>query len=207
MTNTSWIITTTVTGCLAFLGYLITYTNNLRLSQRKDRLDRVNAQLGELYGPLFAMDHASFIAWQKFFDEYHEAPGKIFGKNPSEKTLKVWQLWMRTVFMPMNSRMNELILSKSHLLIEDHMPSCVLDLCAHVAAYQVVLARWEHDDYSEHRSFIEFPKEFHDYAMESFEMLKSEQSRLLREGALRSRFATTRKPPHKKGGKKVAALD
>jgi hypothetical protein len=33
---------------------------------RKDRLDRVNRQLSELYGPLFALDRAGYRLWQVF---------------------------------------------------------------------------------------------------------------------------------------------
>ncbi|MFK0045124.1 hypothetical protein ACIQU4_13595 [Streptomyces sp. NPDC090741] len=40
---------------LAFLGYLATYANGLRLAQRQARLARVNQQLSEFYGPLFAL--------------------------------------------------------------------------------------------------------------------------------------------------------
>ena len=38
-------VTLTVTIVLAFSGYLLTYTLNLRLARRKDYLDRVNRQL------------------------------------------------------------------------------------------------------------------------------------------------------------------
>lgn len=51
-------LTMIVTVGLAFLGYLATYANGLRLTQRQARLDRVNAQLNNFCGPLFAlMDH------------------------------------------------------------------------------------------------------------------------------------------------------
>ena len=51
---------------LAFIGYLVTYLNNLKLSQRTERLERINRQLGELYGPLFALTQSSDRAWKAF---------------------------------------------------------------------------------------------------------------------------------------------
>ncbi len=47
-------IAVVVTIGLAFVGYVVTYLNGLRLSQRQERLARVNRQLGEFYGPLYA---------------------------------------------------------------------------------------------------------------------------------------------------------
>ena len=56
----------TVTIVLAFIGYAATYVNDLRLARRKDRLDRVNRQLSELYGPLLALSTASSRLWEEF---------------------------------------------------------------------------------------------------------------------------------------------
>ena len=70
------LITTTVTVLLAFLGYIAIYLNNLQMSRRKDRLERVNKQLSELYGPMFSLTHASSIAW-KWFREAHSLRGKL----------------------------------------------------------------------------------------------------------------------------------
>ena len=181
--STGLFITTTVTIVLAFLGYLLTYLNNLRLTQRKDRLDRVNRQLGELYGPLFAFDHASHIARQKFLQKYAAGRDSFFAKGVkhTDDELRAWRHWMSTVFMPINTRIYELILSKSDLLIESYMPSCLIQLCAHVASYKVVLEEWEREDFTSHIALVPFPKELHEYARGSFEILKSEQAKLLGE--------------------------
>lgn len=179
--NTTLLFTTAVTIALAFIGYLATYLNNLRLAQRKERLERVNRQLGELYGPLFALTQASNRAWTAFRSKYR--PGQAFFDGvttPSEDELKAWRLWMTTIFMPANSRMYELVLSKSDLMIESRMPTCLLDLCAHVASYQTVMARWEQNDYTEHVALLEYPTEsLTEYVSHAFEQLKGEQQRLL----------------------------
>ena len=172
-----------MTVLLAFFSYLGTYLNNLRLTQRKDRLDRVNRQLGEFYGPMFALSHVSVIARQKFLQKYAAGRKRFFAKDVkhSEDELQAWRHWMQTVFMPINTSIYELILSKSDLLIEPYMPSCLIQLCAHVASYKVVLEKWGHDDFTAHAALISYPKEFHEYARESFKVLKSEQAKLLGE--------------------------
>jgi hypothetical protein len=174
-------ITTVVTITLAFIGYLITYLNNLRLSQRAERIQRVNRQLAELYGPLFAMSQASKIAYHAFRSA--NRPQQAYfdvEKPPNEKELEAWRLWMTTVFMPVNLRMYELMLSKSDLLIEAQMPEGFLSFCAHVTAYQAVMKKWENNDFSEHRSLVNHPRKLlEDYLDESFRKLKTEQEALL----------------------------
>jgi hypothetical protein len=174
-------ITTIATVFLALLGYLVTYLNNLRLAQRTERLDRVNRQLAELYGPLFALTYASDASWRAFRSVYRPNQQFVFGegKQPTETELATWRLWMTSVFMPMNLRMYEIVLSKSDLLIEMQMPESLLLLCAHVAAYQAVMKRWENHDYSEHVSLLNFPDEILKYAETSYQRLKSEQEKLL----------------------------
>ena len=60
----TFIITTTATIFLALVGYFAKYLHNLHLSRRKDRLERINKQLSELYGPMFSLTHASTTAWK-----------------------------------------------------------------------------------------------------------------------------------------------
>ena len=71
----SYIATLSVTILLALLGYLVTYGNNLRLAQRKDRLERVERQLRDLYGPLLSTAEASTRIWNAFRGRYRP-PGR-----------------------------------------------------------------------------------------------------------------------------------
>jgi len=167
------LITTTVAVVLAFLGYIVTYLNNLQLSRRKDRLERVNKQLSELYGPMFSLTHASSIAW-KWFREAHSAEGETTADD-----LKEWRLWMSVVFMPQNVKLYDIILNKSDLLIETAMPQSLLDFCAHTVALQAVLEKWKNEDYSEHYPVARYPRDIDQYACESYTKLKAEQSKLL----------------------------
>jgi hypothetical protein len=167
------IITAAVTILVAFLGYIATYLNSLQLSRRKDRLERVNKQLSELYGPMFSLTHASSIAW-KWFREAHPAD-----VNATDDDLQEWRLWMSVVFMPQNVKLYDIILNKSDLLIETAMPQSLLDFCAHTVAMQAVLEKWKNRDYSEHFSVARYPRGIEQYARESYTRLKAEQSQLL----------------------------
>jgi hypothetical protein len=179
------VLTAAVTVALAVLGFIGTYVNNVRLSQRQARLDRVNRQLSELYGPLLAIRGASTEAFDHFVRKHGFEPGHYTRGRASEDDLRQWRLWMTTVFMPGNRRLYDLILSKADLLLENDMPPVVLAFCAHVLAYEVVLRRWEDGDFSEHTSLSVWPAAFDDYAKRSFAALKEEQSRLLGRRALK----------------------
>jgi hypothetical protein len=179
--DTGLVVTTVTTVTLAFLGYIITYLKNIGLSRRSERLDRVNRQLRELYGPLFALTHASKTAWDAFRSVHR--PGQDFwdeGDPPTEKDLEAWRLWVKTVFLPITSRMYELVITKSDLLIETDMPDCLLELCAHVAGYRPVIRRWELNEFPRYTSFVSYPGDLLlDYARRSYQSLKAEQGKLI----------------------------
>jgi hypothetical protein len=176
------IVSTTIAAVLALLGYLITHQSSIRIAQRKERLERVNRQLSEFYGPLFALTSSSRLAWGAFQMKYSR-DGSFFddeAKIPADE-LEAWRLWMTTVFMPSNLRIYELIVLKTDLLIETEIPDCLLKFCAHVSVYQTILKRWEKKDFSEHLSVINFHGgELLQYSENAFRILKDEQDRLIR---------------------------
>jgi hypothetical protein len=171
---------TTASGLfLALVGYLVTYTINLYMDRRKSKLDRINKQLSEFYGPLFAITTATdfaMIAYQKqhgwisYFDP---------DKTPDEAELASWRQWVVTVFMPNYQVLYDVITHRSDLIIESNIPECLIDLCAHISSLRTLVKRWEEKDYSEHNAVITYPDEVREYSRKSFVKLKSEQSKLL----------------------------
>jgi len=173
--------------CVAVIGYFVTYRTNLRLAQRNDRLERINRQLSEFYGPLLALTRASGQSWQAFRQRYRPPGSESFWISdppPTREDAIAWRLWMTTVFMPVHQRMMDLVLSRADLIEEPDMPSCLMALCAHVAGYQAVLKEWETAEISVARedniSVVNFPgRELAEYAATTFGRLKAEQAELL----------------------------
>ncbi|MEM9275424.1 MAG: hypothetical protein AAGA80_21020 [Cyanobacteria bacterium P01_F01_bin.143] len=165
---------------LAFAGYIATYLNNLRLLRHKEQLNRVNRQLREFYGPLFAIRQVSSVAWRAFRSLYR--PGKPFWNKesqPTEEEAAAWRLWMSEVFMPLNTRIMEIIIENADLLDEKEFPECLLQLSAHVTSYKPVLKAWESGDYSIHVSVINFPLELDNYVNSKYQELKRRQEQLI----------------------------
>jgi hypothetical protein len=186
-----------VTVLVALAGFIATYLNNMSLAQRKDRLDRVSRQLSELYGPLFAMVSASTRSWTAFRMRYRPTVKAYWDPStpPTKAEEEAWRLWMRHVFMPLNTRMEELVITKADLLDAPTMPDCLLQLVAHVAAYRAFIAQWDEGDFSQQVSLINFPNpELLEYAERAFVKLKREQQDLL--GALSGRNGASRSGWH-----------
>ncbi|MEW2509451.1 hypothetical protein [Streptomyces sp. NPDC046870] len=176
-------IAVVVTIGLAFVGYVVTYLNGLRLSQRQERLARVNRQLSDFYGPLFALTEANSRTFSAFV-ERHARPG---GKSPfahepppTPEELTEWRLWVTTVFLPNIQAMRDLVIKHADLLSEPEMPPLLLHLCAHVSGYEITAARWARGHHDQHLSLVSFPsEELAAYARQGFSSLKNEQARLL----------------------------
>ncbi|MFE6777237.1 hypothetical protein [Streptomyces sp. NPDC057702] len=175
--------TAIVTVVVAFIGYLATYLNGLRLTQRQARLTRVNEQLSNFYGPLFALMEANGRVYDTFAERFARADGRDpFNHDvpPTAQELAQWRTWASTVFVPNIQAMRDVVVSQADLLIEEEMPEALLQLCAHVSGYEITVARWAQGDYTEHLSLIPFPgRELRRYVRDRFARLKSEQARLL----------------------------
>ena len=160
-----------VPALVAVAGFIAAYLNNLRLARRNDRLSRVNKQLSELYGPLLALEAASSRSFDAFRSQNRPDVGSYWHSDnpPTRKEADAWRLWMTEVFMPLNIRMEELIITKADLLESSDMPVCLLELVAHVESYKAVQAQWNLGDFSENTAPLEFPgAALHEYAVATF---------------------------------------
>ncbi|GAA1216812.1 hypothetical protein [Prauserella alba] len=176
-------MTVIVTVALAFIGYLATYLNGVRLAQRNERLARVNRQLSDFYGPLVALTESNKRIFEAFVEQNARPGGvSIFEADtpPTEAELRDWRLWVTTVFLPNVQAMRDLVVTHADLLLDDEMPPLLLNLCAHVSGYEITAARWAQGDYAQHQSVVFFPgDEVRTYAIDGFDRLKWEQIRLM----------------------------
>jgi len=110
---------------------------------------------------------------------------KLDDQSSDEFDFAAWRRWVTYVFMPLNRRMAEVVINHADLLIEDRLPACLQDLCAHVVCYEAVIAQWQEKGFhsserQDHLSVNLFPREtLEPYVTNSFETLKREQNRLI----------------------------
>lgn len=170
-----------VTISLALLGYLVTYLNNLRLAKRADQIKFITTQIDELYGPLYVITQSGQILFQALnFIGMEEGRIIINQDAPdSAEAISDWRIWVEEVFQPLNEQLEQIIISKAHLIIEEEMPQCLKRFLAHTAGYKAVIKKWQLGDFSESTSVIHYPVEIEDYAEKSYLMLKEKQKKLI----------------------------
>jgi hypothetical protein len=190
------IITASVTALVAIIGIVASQVAQRETERRQARLERVNAQLRELYGPLFALSEVNEAIWRRSREVW--LPSTEVRRSGSELSpghRDEWNDWFRNVFMPTNRAMRDLIVAHAELLIETEMPGPLMDLCAHVAAYEIVLLETS-PDLKREPLFRHPGAPFVDYTRSSFAALKAQQRALLRQSAPRvSRKGAAADPP------------
>ena len=179
--NLNTALTLLVTVGLALIGYLYA----LFLARRKDRLKRINRQLSDLYGPLYALSSTGAHVWTSFRSQHRPHKGSFWkpGSPVDDKDADAFRLWIRSVFMPLNRQMMDLVVNRADLLEGTEIPDCLLDLCAHISSYEALLVQWEKGDHTMNEPIVNFPRrELRDFAEKEFRRLKKEQDAILKSG-------------------------
>ena len=135
---------------LTFISAILTYVANSVERVRVTKLDYVNAQIERLYGPLYALTQAEDKAWRQFLISNRLAGGSfVFGDHPPEpnsEQVDAWRLWMKTVFQPLNVKMEEAIVANSQLVIGDKLSPVFLQLITQTEAYKAITTGWKESD-------------------------------------------------------------
>ena len=83
--------------------------------------------------------------------------------------------------MPLNRQLVQAIVNHSELLEEPEIPECLLNLLAHVSAYEGIIKEWESNNFSHHAPLVRYPsKELPRYASTHYLRLKKLQANLQR---------------------------
>ena len=178
-------ISVVITVILAFIGYFITYYNNLVITRRKERLALINMRINEFYGPLYVCIKTNTRSYATLLKKMNRS--SVFEDEkgfPNDEELKEWRVWVKAVFFPKNEYIELLIMEKAYLIQESQMPDCLLQFVTHVSAYRAVIHKWAQNDFTEDHSVIDFPKDLEKYASNSYTELKKQQLELIEEKSL-----------------------
>lgn len=181
---------------LAVGGYMFTYYNSKVNKEREEQIDRVNAQLRSLYGPLLACITTSQSAFASMLKQHspdgsREALVAAIHEDPGCQEGEAYRRWMTEVLQPLNERVAEVVIKNADLLESHSMEPLLLQLVAHVSAYRVIIKRWE-EGHIEEWSQISFPDRLLPWAQLEFSKMKDKQAILL--GVRRNRGALSPSP-------------
>jgi hypothetical protein len=82
------------------------------------------------------------IAYQSLLTKLGKSAVFEEGKEPSQNELDEWYVWVKAVFMPLNDLREKVIIEKAYLIVEEEMPTCLLEFVTHVVGFKAVLAKW-----------------------------------------------------------------
>jgi hypothetical protein len=172
------IITASASVVVAVIVFVANQVAQLRNERRQTALKRVNDQLRDLYGPLHALVSVNEHLWRTMRDAHlPESERRRAGAMTPEQT-EEWRRWLHQALMPANLQMRDLVIEHADLISEEDVPTVLQDFCAHVASYEVYLARPEGSGTG--RALIRHPGEpYVTYVRQGFAALKREQASLL----------------------------
>ncbi|MGW4942946.1 hypothetical protein ACWEOZ_15330 [Actinoplanes sp. NPDC004185] len=174
------LITASASVLVAAAVFVANLIVQFRNERRQVALERLNAQLRELYGPLYAQYEVNETIWRAL--RASGLPGREIRRagTATEAQRAEWRLWVQEALMPGNVRMRDAVIEHADLLIEDEVPRVLGDFCSHVASYEVVLAQSGDRRKQFARALVPHPgEEFGEYVRNSFALLKQRQATLL----------------------------
>jgi hypothetical protein len=139
--------TATITFLFAALSATGAYIANTLESIRDTKLKFVNEQIEKLYGPMYALTQANNAAWNEFCGAIVPTCEKygFFSERhmPTEAEVRLWRLWMKTVFQPFNVKMESVITTNAQLAIGSEFPKTFWLLVAHTEGYKPIMSEWK----------------------------------------------------------------
>ncbi|MEW5302280.1 MAG: hypothetical protein WDW38_000299 [Sanguina aurantia] len=164
-------------------GFAFSYFNSKLQEERKARIDRVNDQLKNFYGPLLSCVCSTKSAYEAMIYQ-HSKDGSYtdfqncLTEEPSGQEASAYRLWTEEVLQPLNEKAASIIMDHIDLLDTPTLEPCLLQLVAHVCALRVTLSRWRKGDMTAF-SVIPYPDAISEYVRGEFGRMKQRQASLL----------------------------
>jgi hypothetical protein len=168
------------------IGWMINYILSGRDERRKEQLDASHAflqsQLEELYGPLALFIQDSRRSHRDLLATLGREQIFVPGQELTDAERKAWIFWIENDIFPRNDKISALLRGQTHLIEGDHVPQSYLDFLDHHTSWKLSHMRWKQEnvDYPL-RSRVDYPGDFQQQVLDTFEKLKEKQARILGE--------------------------
>jgi len=118
---------------VTLVGFWWQLESRRRADLRAAQLVRLDKQLSDLYGPLYARYVSGDRQWRQFMrvyrpiKQYPDTLDFFYDKEPpSAEDLWLFRRCTNTVFLATNSAIEETIVNNAELLVGERMPECFL---------------------------------------------------------------------------------
>jgi hypothetical protein len=149
----------------------------LELSQNRAALAQLEAQIKELYSPLYGLIQRS----QEIFDVAKAKVPLSAAGQPDEEEAPIWRYFVESYFLPLNEKMADLIQSRMYLIEEDEIPESWKLFLEHQTQFHVLHTLW--NDKNIHTPGITgkgWPSQFGPDVRKSLSRLRSEYNMFAR---------------------------
>jgi hypothetical protein len=176
-----------IAALTAAIGYVVAFIDE----HRKNELQLANTQIEKLYGPLYAYSLAAYRAQGVLHDTYRSGHTHYFDRYdqdiPTIEQVEIWRRWMRTVFMPLNDKMESAITDNVQLLEGEKVYPLFSDLIVHVESYKATVAKWKDTDnlsdpkersFAANNALIEYPVGFDNCILERLSAVLARRDRI-----------------------------
>ncbi len=166
---------------LATVSFVAKHISDVRIRRYEARLQFVNSQLRDLYGPLYLLSEANNKSWLEFRRIFRPGRPMFDEDNPLTADEKSEYIrWLQTAFISCNEKIRKTIENNAHLFIEGRAPDIILTLLAHFDALNVVLSKLK--DGADDNVFpsVAFPEEFSAYVKRDYDTVVRLHKSLLR---------------------------
>jgi hypothetical protein len=160
------------------VGHLVTIFYDRYNKKRARMLDFLDSQINEFYGPLYILTKAGKSLTNDFFGKVNETaqfpdPGE---ENPNAE----WRLWVENVFMPLNSKIEKIILEKWYLINDDASGGSddLVKFMVHSSEWKVLIKKWSLNDFSDYHTETAYPEGIIRYAEANYRKLRKRQTGL-----------------------------
>jgi type II secretory pathway pseudopilin PulG len=110
------LIVTIITTVITIRGWQEEYRRAIEQRKSEARLQRLQSQIEELYGPLWGLNQQSNIIYKTATKLLPSVKGKIrIDKFNTDEEERIWHFFVETYFLPLNAKKAELINTKSYL--------------------------------------------------------------------------------------------
>ncbi|MFI6336286.1 hypothetical protein [Streptomyces sp. NPDC050535] len=178
-TSLAAVIAATVTAGGWLANHALSARADLKRRRTEARLTHVENQLEQLYGPLLFLVKEGRSAFDDFCDTLGHTPAFPPDGHLSSAERDLWLFWVDHEFMPRNKAIQDLLASKTHLLVGDRIPDSFLAFIDHYNSWRVTHQRWKEREveYSWH-SKAHWPLSFETEVVATYERLKNLQIHL-----------------------------
>ena len=158
------------------ISYLLSRRKDQKLESQKMKLQYLNGQISEFYGPIYSILLENDRIRQLIQDQFERKTIFEAGKELNKDEQEIWVHYLENYLIPNNRKIIDILINKIHLLQGYSFPSIYREWIDHALGYEVLHKQYKDvgRKYGFH-SISNFPSEFRTEIVNTMSQLKKKQ--------------------------------